>query len=90
MNTNKIKNHKKSENLTYAAILLILAGFQYLITEAVAASAWKSPSYSYTYNFISDLVMHIKGELFLGRLINSPLHFVMNGGFITKCKVYYL
>jgi hypothetical protein len=37
------------------AALFILAGLQYLATEAITALAWKTPPYNYAYNFISDL-----------------------------------
>ena len=40
---------------TVGAMLFVLAGLQYLVTEAIAALAWKTPTYNYAYNFISDL-----------------------------------
>ncbi|MBF4588426.1 hypothetical protein [Curtobacterium sp. VKM Ac-2887] len=38
-----------------AATLLVVAGAGFLVAEAVAASAWTTPGYSYAANYISDL-----------------------------------
>ncbi|MEV5012675.1 DUF998 domain-containing protein [Streptomyces sp. NPDC055692] len=71
-----------------AGALLVLAGLQYLVLEYVAASAWHKPSYSYAVNFISDLGNPVPGDLFQGRLINSPLHVVMDAAFITQGALF--
>jgi hypothetical membrane protein len=55
----------------------------YLAAEAIAASAWKQPPYSYASNWISDLGSATAGE-FQGRELNSPLNVVMNSGFIIQ------
>ncbi|MCK5892802.1 MAG: DUF998 domain-containing protein [Aeromicrobium sp.] len=57
----------------------IAAGVVYLAAEAVAASAF--PGYSYAQNYISDLGIPEVGT-YSGRAIDSPLHAVMNAGFV--------
>jgi len=66
------------------AIVLIIAAVQYVAAEAVTAAAWKDPQYSYGFNFISDLGVSSCGGAVLGRTICSPLHAVMNAGFIVQ------
>jgi hypothetical membrane protein len=61
----------------------VLGSVVYLVAETIAAAAWKSPSYSYTENWISDLGSATSG-VFQGRELNSPLHAVMNAGFIIQ------
>ncbi|MGW6276429.1 DUF998 domain-containing protein [Kribbella sp. NPDC055071] len=67
-----------------AAVALILAGIQYLVLEAVTASAWKNPPYSYFHNNISDLGVPSCGGEVGGRVICSPHHTLMNTGFILQ------
>ena len=62
-----------------AALCWMLAGVVYVTTEAVAAAAF--PGYSYATNYISDLGIP-QVETFDGRAIDSPLHAVMNTGFV--------
>ena len=62
-----------------AALCWIVAGVVYVTTEAVAAAAF--PGYSYATNYISDLGIP-QVETFGGRAIDSPLHAVMNTGFV--------
>ena len=38
-----------------AAITLIAAALEYVVTEAITTAAWKTPEYSYASNWISDL-----------------------------------
>jgi hypothetical protein len=57
--------------LTAAAFLL--GPVIYLAAEAIAAAAWKTPTYSYADNWISDLGSATAG-VFQGRELNSPLH----------------
>ncbi len=38
-----------------AALILIAAVLEYVVTEAITAAAWKPPVYSYASNWISDL-----------------------------------
>ena len=72
-----------------AAILFIVAGAQYLAAEAVAASAWQTPAYSYAFNFISDLGAP-DCSTFQGREICSPLHTVMNAGFVAQGALFVI
>lgn len=53
----------------------------FLICEAIAAWAWQEPTYSYARNWISDLGVPDPGT-FQGRVIDSPLAWVMNTGFV--------
>ena len=64
-----------------AAICWIPAGAVYVAAEAVAAAA--SPGYSYATNYISDLGIPQVGT-YGGRQIDSPLHAVMNTGFVVS------
>jgi hypothetical membrane protein len=66
------------------AAALILAAVQWMVGEAVAASAWTSPRYSYSHNFISDLGVPSCGAELRGRTICSPLYAVMNTTFIAQ------
>jgi hypothetical membrane protein len=66
-----------------AAATFLLGPAIYLAAEAITAAAWKSPSYSYADNWISDLGSATSG-VFQGRELNSPLHVVMNSGFIVQ------
>jgi hypothetical membrane protein len=66
-----------------AAAAFLLGPVIYLAAEAISAAAWKSPDYSYADNWISDLGSATSG-VFQGRELNSPLHVVMNSGFIIQ------
>lgn len=68
-----------------AGIAWVAAAVVYVGTEAVAASAF--PGYSYSANYISDLGVPDVAE-FQGRAIDSPLHAVMNAGFILQGVLY--
>ena len=68
---------------TLGAIVLIVAPLAYLAAEQVAAAAWHSPRYSFVHDFISDLGAPDCSS-FEGRDICSPLHAVMNAGFIQE------
>ena len=68
---------------TLAAATFLLGLTIYLAAEAITAAAWKSPRYSYANNWISDLGSATSG-VFQGRELNSPLHVVMNSGFIVQ------
>lgn len=58
-----------------------LLSFQFFILQAVAASSWQSPLYSWRLNAISDLGATSCG-MFDDRLVCSPLHSVMNTSLI--------
>ncbi|WP_250038334.1 DUF998 domain-containing protein [Paractinoplanes maris] len=66
-----------------AAAAFLVGAVIYLAAEAITAAAWKSPSYSYADNWISDLGSATAG-VFQGRELDSPLHVVMNSGFIIQ------
>jgi hypothetical membrane protein len=70
------------------AAAFIVGGLQYVTTEAIAAAAWVNPRYSYTYNYISDLGVP-EAQTYDGRVVNSPLAWVMNTGFILE-GVFFL
>jgi hypothetical membrane protein len=59
----------------------------YVASETIAASAF--PGHSYAANYISDLgVPEVVG--YQGRAIDSPLHVVMNTGFVLQGVLYLL
>jgi hypothetical membrane protein len=64
-------------------LALVLAPVVYVVTEAIAASAWTRPRYNYADNYVSDLGVTGPRETFLGHDIYSPLAPVMNAGFIA-------
>jgi hypothetical membrane protein len=70
------------------AAALIIAGLYYVIAEAVTAASWKNPPYDYAHNFISDLGVPSCGGVLDGRTICSPLHTVMNTGFILQGALF--
>jgi hypothetical membrane protein len=66
-------------------VLWVVSALVYVGAEAVAASAF--PGYSYAWNYISDLGVPEAG-VFQGRAIDSPLHAVMNAGFLVQGALY--
>ncbi|WP_258059546.1 MULTISPECIES: DUF998 domain-containing protein [unclassified Rathayibacter] len=68
-----------------AGVLWVVSALAYVGAEAVAASAF--PGYSYARNYISDLGVPEVG-VFQGRAIDSPLHAVMNAGFLLQGALY--
>ncbi len=63
------------------AVALVAGPVLFLTLEAISASAWRDPAYSYTRNWISDLGVPDPGT-FQGRVIDSPLASVMKTGFV--------
>jgi hypothetical membrane protein len=61
----------------------VAAPVVYVVTEAIAATAWTHPRYNYAENYVSDLGVTGPRETFLGHDIYSPLALVMNAGFIA-------
>lgn len=57
----------------WAGLVSLLTGVQYLVLEAVAASAWTGSPYRYSVNYISDL-----------GAAGSPLAAVMNTAFVVQ------
>ncbi len=68
-----------------AGVLWMLSALVHLTTEAVTAAAFAG--YSYATNYISDLGIPDVGE-YQGRAIDSPLHVVMNVGFVVQGALY--
>jgi hypothetical protein len=65
------------------AALAALGPIIFLVAEAVSAIAWTAGTYDYGHNFISDLGTTVCGSTFGGREMCSPLHAVMNVGFVA-------
>lgn len=63
-------------------VALTVAPAQFLLFEAVTAAAWRTPHYSYFYNFISDLGVTNGPIVYQGRDVDSPLGWLMNTSFI--------
>ena len=74
---------------TLTAAAFLIGSVIYLAAEAIAASAWADPAYSYANNWISDLGSATAG-VFQGRELNSPLNLVMNSGFIIQGLLFGL
>lgn len=68
-----------------AGVLWMLSALVHLTTEAVTAAAFAG--YSYATNYISDLGIPEVGE-YQGRAIDSPLHLVMNVGFVVQGALF--
>ncbi|PSL51542.1 putative membrane protein [Saccharothrix carnea] len=75
------------EPLITAAVLWALGSTWYLLSEAVAASAF--PNYSYARDYISDLGA-VRENPLDGRSVDSPLAEVMNLGFLHQGLFYLL
>jgi hypothetical protein len=65
------------------AVLAAAAPLVFLLSEAISALAWTAGTYDYRVNFISDLGTTVCGSTFGGRVMCSPLHGVMNFGFVA-------
>ncbi|MDB5018618.1 MAG: hypothetical protein JWQ84_3450, partial [Mucilaginibacter sp.] len=76
------KRMHKSRLIAGAIALIMIT--EYLLAEAVTALAWKNPVYNYAHNFISDLGVSGPAVQFQGRMINSPIYWLMNTGFIIE------
>ncbi|RDI26555.1 DUF998 domain-containing protein [Lentzea flaviverrucosa] len=77
----------RREPLITAAVLWMSGSAWYLISEAVAASAF--PNYSYAHNYISDLGA-VREDALDERRIDSPLAEVMNLGFLHQGLFFLL
>ena len=95
LNQNELRIHasrtqqRGSNQGLSAAILLIAAALEYWAIEAITALAWKTPMYNYAFNFISDLGVP-SCSTFQGRVICSPLHNLMNTGFIAQGVLFFI
>jgi len=72
------------------AVLLIVNAIQWIAAEAITASAWMEPTYSYATNYISDLGVPDCGTQFQGRDLCSPLNLVMNTSFALEGILFAL
>ena len=66
---------------------VLLGGFIYIAFEAIAARAWIDPPYDWARNLISDLGFADCAEVD-GDRICSPLHPLMNAGFLVQGTVF--
>ena len=67
--------------------LMIAASLVYLVVEAVVASAWRDPRYSYLDNLVPSLGATTCGEL-NGQLVCSPLNPLMNVMFVVHGALF--
>lgn len=72
----------RAREITGAA-LLALGGLQLLVIEAITASAWVDPAYSYLSYYLSDLAVPTCGPV-AGREVCSPLHEVFSGSLVAE------
>lgn len=77
----------RREPLIAAAVLWVVGGAWYLLSEAVAASAF--PGYDYARDYISDLGA-VREDPLDARLVDSPLAEVMNLGFLHQGLFFLL
>lgn len=75
------KRAPSSSRLLSTAVVWIIGPLWYLVCEAITATGFRG--YSYASNYISDLGVPERGMLD-GRILDSPLHNVMNAGFIGE------
>jgi hypothetical membrane protein len=68
---------------------LVVGGLQYVILEAIAASAWTRVRYDYAGNYISDLGVPV-AQLYRGRDVDSPLAWAMNTAFVAQGLLFAL
>jgi hypothetical membrane protein len=71
------------------AVVFAVTAVQYLTLEGVAAAAWSSPPYDYVSNYISDLGVPV-AQVYDGRVVESPLAWVMNTGFVLDGVLFAL
>ncbi|WP_166442111.1 DUF998 domain-containing protein [Nakamurella flava] len=84
-----VEPDRRDARYTVGAVLLIANAVVYLASEAITAAAWRAPAYSYRRNYISDLGVPDVVESG-GRLIDSPLHGLMNTAFLVHGAVFVL
>lgn len=76
-----------SERRQRFAGVVLLFGLVYIVFEFIAASAWVDPPYDWAKNFISDLGFS-DCAVVDGDRICSPLHPLMNAGFMVQGTVF--
>ncbi len=67
--------------------IVLLFGFVYIVFEFLSAMAWVDPPYDWAKNFISDLGFS-DCAVVDGDRICSPLHPLMNAGFLVQGTVF--
>lgn len=67
--------------------VILMFGFVYLVFELIAAAAWVDPPYDWARNYISDLGFS-DCAVVDGDRICSPLHPLMNAGFMVQGTVF--
>lgn len=67
--------------------VVLLFGLVYLAFELIAASAWANPAYDWAQNLISDLGF-ADCAVIDGTVLCSPLHSLMNTGFMIQGTVF--
>jgi len=75
--------HLTRRRTLFTALLAVFGPLVFLVCEAISAQAWTAGVYDYGHNFISDLGTTVCGSTFGGREMCSPLHAVMNFGFVA-------
>lgn len=80
----------KNDGYTLGALCFALGGLFYLLAEKMTALSWGDPLYRYTANYISDLGVTQCGTMPDGRRLCSPLHSVMNTGFVVEGVLFFL
>ena len=75
--------HLTRRRTILTALLAVFGPLVFLVCEAISAQAWTVGVYDYGHNFISDLGTTVCGSTFGGREMCSPLHAVMNFGFVA-------
>jgi hypothetical membrane protein len=70
------------------ALLLIVGAVVFWVAEALAASAWSHPEYSFRRDAISDLGNPVPHDFMFGHAVNSPAYFAMNFGFAVTGILY--
>lgn len=73
----------RSRNVPAGIALLAAAGF-FLLAETISAAAWNHPAYSYANDFVSDLGVPGSHVVFGGHLIDSPLAWLLDAGFVVN------
>jgi hypothetical protein len=78
----------KTSRTRWGAWLLTLSPFVWFIPQLIAESAWTHPHYNPLLNWISDNGVPVVTK-FGTHLINSPLHIVMNIGFVGHALFFF-
>jgi xanthine/uracil permease len=73
--------------VVFSAVAMLVAGLGFMIVEAVVASAWTSPPYSYVYDQLPDLGNPTCGP-FQNRVICSPHDGLMNAMFVVHGSLF--